>query len=115
MPADVTFTEEIAIHSDTNLYRRLAAPDAPDWAALLADHLDRWFALFYPSSKQHDPLALTVALELPFVELSRFPITVRADARTSAERDGQPTWVATGADYPAFRRWLTAQLTDVGL
>ncbi|MDE1674757.1 nucleoside hydrolase [Nocardia gipuzkoensis] len=115
VPSDVTFTEEIAIHADTGLYRCLAAADAPAWAALLADHLDRWFSSFYPSSKQHDPLALTVALELPFVELTRPAIALDADGCVSVEPGGHPTWVATAADYPAFRRWLSAHLTDVAV
>ncbi len=108
--SDVTFTDETAIDADTDIYKTLSAPDAPEWATLLATHLDRWFTLRHPSSKQHDPLTLAVALELPFVELARPAIALAADARMRVDADGHPTWITTDADYPAFRHWLTTQL-----
>lgn len=108
--SDVTFTEEMEIDAGTGVYKTLSATDAPAWAALLATHLDRWFALRHPASKQHDPLTLTVGLDLPFVDLSRPTITVAGDARMSMDPAGHPTWVTIDADYPAFWRWLTTQL-----
>ncbi|WP_280246775.1 nucleoside hydrolase [Nocardia abscessus] len=108
--SDVTFTDEIAISASTDVFTTLSAPEGPEWAALLTAHLERWFSLRYPASKQHDPLTLTVALELPFVELSRPSIRVDADARMSVDPAGRPTWVTSDADYPAFRRWLATQL-----
>ncbi|ATL67364.1 nucleoside hydrolase [Nocardia terpenica] len=109
--SDTTYTDDIAIDATTDLYQALAAPDAPAWAALLATHLDRWFTLRYPSSKQHDPLTLSVALELPFVDLTRPTIVLAADARMSIDPAGHPTWITKDADYPAFQRWLTTQLS----
>ncbi|MQY22734.1 nucleoside hydrolase [Nocardia macrotermitis] len=108
--SDVTFTEEMEIHADSEVYKTLSAPDAPVWARLLGTHLDRWFTLRHPATKQHDPLTLTVALDLPFVDLSRPTITVAGDARMSTDPDGHPTWVTIDANYPAFWRWLTTQL-----
>ncbi|MGY2011942.1 nucleoside hydrolase [Nocardia gipuzkoensis] len=109
--SDITFTDEIAIAPHTNLYQHLSADHAPDWARLLHTHLDRWFENFYPASMQHDPLALTAALQLPFIDFTRKPITLAPDARMSLRPDGIPTWITTQADYPAFQYWLTTQLT----
>ncbi|MFE9577409.1 nucleoside hydrolase [Nocardia sp. NPDC006044] len=109
--SDITFTEQIAVTADTDTYRLLAAAQAPAWARLLRAHLDRWFAAFYPSSMQHDPLALATALQLPFVDFTRRRISLATDARMSLDPAGHFTWVTTKADYPAFRSWLNTQLT----
>ncbi|PXX71333.1 inosine-uridine nucleoside N-ribohydrolase [Nocardia tenerifensis] len=108
--SDVTFTEQIAISTESDTYRLLAAEGAPEWARLLRTHLDRWFTAFYPSSMQHDPLALATALQLPFVDFTRRRIALAPDARMSLDPEGHFAWVTTQADYPAFRSWLTEQL-----
>ncbi|WP_280317626.1 nucleoside hydrolase [Nocardia wallacei] len=108
--SDITFTDETAIDYDSPTYRHLAARSAPDWARLLSTHLGQWFARMHPASMQHDPLALTAALQLPFVDFSRRRITLAPDARMTTTPDGHPTWITTRADYPAFRNWLEKQL-----
>ncbi|MFX0574561.1 nucleoside hydrolase [Nocardia nepalensis] len=108
--SDVTFTDEIAIGPSSSTYQHLAADAAPNWAKLLAAHLDQWFTRMYPTSKQHDPLTLTAALQLPFVDFSRRHITLAPDARMTATPHGHFTWITTRADYPAFRNWLEKQL-----
>lgn len=108
--SDVTFTDETAIDAASPTYHNLAADAAPDWARLLHAHLDQWFTRMHPASMQHDPLALSAALQLPFVDFSRHGITLAADARMIADGDGHPIWITTRADYPAFRNWLDKQL-----
>ncbi|RDI43552.1 nucleoside hydrolase [Nocardia mexicana] len=62
VPSDVTFTDKIALYPGHPIYQQLTAPDAGEWARLLAVHLDRWAAAFGGrTSKQHDPMTLTVA------------------------------------------------------
>jgi inosine-uridine nucleoside N-ribohydrolase len=109
--SDTTFTDEIAIHAGTAIYKTLADPGAPGWAALLTAHLDRWFTRFHPRSMQHDPLTLTAALQLPFVDFTRRCVALAPDARMTLDPDGRPAWITTRADYPAFRTWLARQLT----
>ncbi|WP_280335644.1 nucleoside hydrolase [Nocardia wallacei] len=114
--SDVTFTDEIAIGphpADPGhaVYQALAAPNAPAWGRLLAEHLDRWAAAFDGrTSKQHDPLTLTVALGLSFIYPARVPIVFATDGRLRADSSGVPVTVALAADYAAFCRWLTVQL-----
>ncbi|ATL66689.1 nucleoside hydrolase [Nocardia terpenica] len=111
--SDTTFTDEIAIGPGTDIYRALAADAAPAWAAVLRAHLDQWFARFYPASLQHDPLTLSAALQLPFIDFTRRRISLGPDARMTVAGDdseGHPTWITTGADYPAFRAWLSKQI-----
>ena len=76
----------------------------------LHHHLDRWFTDFYPASMQHDPLALSAALQLPFVDFSQRTVVLAPDARMTVTPEGRPTWITTRADYPAFRTWLAKQL-----
>ncbi|WP_024802850.1 nucleoside hydrolase [Nocardia sp. BMG51109] len=109
--SDITFTDETAVDADTAVYKSLAEPGSPAWAALLTAHLDRWFRRFHPRSMQHDPLALTAALQLPFVDFGRRRLTLAEDARMSADAGGSPLWVSGRADYPAFRTWLADLLT----
>ncbi|WP_309241250.1 nucleoside hydrolase [Nocardia sp. BSTN01] len=111
--SDVTFTDEIALYPGHPLYQQLAAPTAPEWAALLVEHIDRWDADFGYTTKMHDPITLTVALGLPFVRLERRPITIADDGRMSVDHsEGRPVLVSTSADYPAFMGWLTRKLTN---
>ncbi|MCX4095432.1 nucleoside hydrolase [Nocardia sp. alder85J] len=108
--SDTTFTPEIEIGPDHELYKRLGAIDAPPWARTLGIHLDRWFERFYPGSRQHDPLALTAALQLPFVDFARRPVALGDDARMRLDADGRVVRVSTRADYAAFRTWLAQRL-----
>ncbi|WP_328439976.1 nucleoside hydrolase [Nocardia puris] len=111
--SDVTFTDEIALYPGHPILIRLAAPTAPAWAALLAEHFDRWEAATGYTSKMHDPLALTVALGLGFVRVARRPITVGEDGRMRIDHsEGRSVLVSTGANYPHFVAWLSQRLTS---
>lgn len=62
--SDVTFTPDIEITAESELYRALAATDT-GLARLLHAHLGRWFADFHPCTMQHDGLTLAATLQLP--------------------------------------------------
>lgn len=111
--ADVTFTPRIAITTDCPLYALLRTLGAPAWARVLADHLDGWFARFYPDTMQHDPLALSAALGLPFVTSEHLPVDVDDIGRTTRAPEGRGTPVrwSVSADYDRFLAWLTTALT----
>ena len=111
--ADVTFTPRIAITAHSPLYAPLRAPGAPAWARVLADHLDRWFARFYPDTMQHDPLALSAALGLPFVTCGHLPIELDDIGRTTRASEGRGTPVrwSVSADYDPFLAWLATALS----
>ncbi|MQY29374.1 nucleoside hydrolase [Nocardia aurantia] len=108
--SDTTFTPEIEIARDSELYKRLATGDAPPWARLLTAHLDNWFDRFYPGTRQHDPLTLTAALQLPFVDFARRAVLLDDDARMTSDPGGRTVRTSARADYAAFRAWLAAQL-----
>jgi inosine-uridine nucleoside N-ribohydrolase len=112
--SEVTFTPRIEITADTPLYRRLRDPQAAPWARVLAAHLDRWFAQFYPGTMQHDALTLTAALDLPFVDSDQLSIAMDAIGRTTEAPPGRGTRVrwSRSAEYQPFMAWLTAALTD---
>lgn len=109
--ADVTFTPRIAIAAHSPLYAQLRSPGAPEWTGLLADHLDRWFARFYPDTMQHDPLTLSAALGLPFVTSEDLALEMDEIGRTTRARGGTPVRWSVSADYDAFLTWLTTALT----
>ena len=110
--SDTTFTNEIALYPGHPLVQRLAAPGAPAWAGLLVEHIDRWATDFGYTSKMHDPLTLSVALGLGFVQLEQRPVVIAQDGRMSLDPTrGRLVQVSTRADYPAFMTWLTTQLT----
>lgn len=110
--SDITSDDAIALRPGDEFYLRLCAPGAPEWATVLRRHLDRWYTTFHPYTHQHDPLTLTAALRLPFVTFTRRRrFRIEDDARMFLDPDGHDTWMAIRADYPAFRTWLTNQLT----
>jgi inosine-uridine nucleoside N-ribohydrolase len=112
--SEVTFTPRIEITPDTPIYRQLRDPQAPPWARLLAAHLDRWFAGFYPGTMQHDALTLTAALELPFVDSEQLSVEMDEIGRTTEAPPGHGTRVrwSRAAEYEPFMAWLNASLTD---
>ncbi|MGV9679160.1 nucleoside hydrolase [Nocardia sp. NPDC003482] len=110
--SDTTFREEIAIYPGHPLYQAWAAPGAPAATRLLADHIDRWWDSFQRSSKQHDPLALTVALGYSFVELAYREIVMAPDGRMRLDPAGRRVRVSVGADYAAFLDWVTTRTTS---
>jgi inosine-uridine nucleoside N-ribohydrolase len=111
--SDVTFTPETEVTAESPLYRMLAEPDAPAWAATLRAHLDRWFARFHPGSMQHDALTLSAAAELPFVEFSFTNVALDDLGRMRLDPAGPRVFLSRKADYPAFMRWLTIQLGPI--
>ena len=108
--SDVTFTDQLAIDTTSAIYRSLTQPHAPDWATLIREHLDRWFARFHPATMQHDALTLSAAMRLPFVTLTHATVTLDPRARMRADPDGVPVWMSTRALYPQFMDWLARQL-----
>ncbi|GAA1882014.1 nucleoside hydrolase [Streptantibioticus ferralitis] len=109
--SDITFTPAIAVGPDSAVYRALAAPGAPQWAAILRAHLDRWFERFYPDTLQHDALTLSAALRLPFVDSILTPVVLDEIGRmTSPTNGGVPVMLSREANYEAFMRWFTQAL-----
>ncbi|WP_226961947.1 MULTISPECIES: nucleoside hydrolase [Streptomyces] len=111
--SEVTFTPRIEVTARSPLYQSLRSFQEA-WARLLVDHLDRWFASFYPGSMQHDALALSAALDLPYVDSDHLKIEMDAIGRTTRAAAGHGTrvkWSLT-AEYEPFMRWLTASLTS---
>jgi inosine-uridine nucleoside N-ribohydrolase len=111
--SEVTFTPRMEITGRSPLYTHLRSADAPEWAQLLADHLDRWFRDFFPGSIQHDALTLTAALDLPFVDSDRMRIVMDGIGRTTraAGQEGAPLRWSIAAEYEPFMAWLTSALT----
>ncbi|MCG7523306.1 nucleoside hydrolase [Streptomyces sp. OfavH-34-F] len=110
--SEVTFTPQIEVTTGSALYRGLRAAPSGSWEHLLADHLDRWFADFYPGSMQHDALTLTAALDLPFVDSAQLHVAMDAIGRTTEAPRGQGATVrwSMSAEYDAFMRWMSAAL-----
>jgi hypothetical protein len=65
---------------------------------------------FYPGSIQHDSLALSAALELPFVEFDLERVSLDAAGRMHRSEDGAEVFLSRAADYPAFIQWLMTRL-----
>lgn len=108
--SEVTFTSAMEITAAHPVYRTLAAPDAPSWAALLVAHMRQWFERFHPGTIQHDALTLSAALELPFVDFDKMPVALDGIGRTTRSENGVPVWLSLSANYPAFMRWLAQRL-----
>jgi inosine-uridine nucleoside N-ribohydrolase len=112
--SDVTFTPEMEIGAASPLYRQLAGPwHDQRWASLLRAHLDRWFERSHPGTMQHDALALSAAMELPFVHFSLTRVAFDEIGRLREDPGGRQVFLSRRADYPAFMRWLAAQLDPV--
>lgn len=108
--SDVTFRPEIGVSTETHLYRRLAAHTACRWQALLKANFDRWFAAFHPTSMLHDPLTLSAALQLPYVDFSLERVAVGPDGRMRLAEEGRPVFVSRAAEYDVFMKWVEAGL-----
>ncbi len=65
--SDATFRPEIEITQQSELFQKLATTEEP-WVQLLVAHCQQFFARHHPGTMMHDPLALTVAMELPFTQ-----------------------------------------------
>ena len=118
--SDITFTPQIEIAPGSPIDRGLAAQAARDevatdhtatgWAALLYEHMDRWYENFYPATMQHDGLTLTAALGLPYLDFAPDSITLDAAGRMTRHPGGIPVHLSVAANYPAFLTWLTQAL-----
>lgn len=112
--SEITFTPRIEVTAKHSLYRDLRDPQAPAWAQLLADHLERWFARTrYAGTMQHDALTLSAALDLPFVDSDHLNISMDSIGRTTKAEDGEGVrlrW-SLSAEYEAFMNWLSTSLT----
>ena len=105
--SDVTFTTETEITRDSEVYRLLAADNAPKWARLVADGYDRWFARKLPGSKAADPMTVTASAGLPFVKFDAVRVAIGSDARMHLDPNGTELRMSTAADYASFRSWVT--------
>lgn len=107
--SDVTFTKDVELAAGSPLYRQLA-DSSLSWARMLTRHLDRWFEAFHPGSMQHDALALSAALELPFVGFDRAAVALDDIGRMRQKQDGSDVLLSRTADYTSFMRWLAREL-----
>ncbi|WP_084525034.1 nucleoside hydrolase [Nocardia vaccinii] len=105
--SDVTFTAETEITRDSEVYRLLAAENAPKWARLVAAGYDRWFTRKRPGSKAADPLTVTAAAGLPFVHFDTMRMAIGSDARMHLDPNGTQLRMSTAADNASFRSWVT--------
>jgi inosine-uridine nucleoside N-ribohydrolase len=117
-----TESPAIRITAESQLYRKLAEPDAPDWAKLLATGFDEWFAYRATQTRTaadqaggigcwpHDPLTLSAALGHEFVQFVPERIRIAADARIYQDPAGREVEVSTSVDYEAFSAWMTTTL-----
>jgi inosine-uridine nucleoside N-ribohydrolase len=111
--SDVTFRPDaMAIRVDGPVYRYLAQLQE-DWASLLRSHLDRWYAS-HPASLQHDPLTLSAALQLPFVDFALRRLSIDGFGRMTTDPGGVEAFVSRRVDYRAFARWLRRGLGVIG-
>jgi len=60
---------------------------------------------------QHDALTLSAALVLPFVRFSLTNVAFDAIGRLRADPAGQRVFWSRAADYEAFARWLSSELS----
>jgi hypothetical protein len=111
--SEITTTAHTAITADSALYRQWA-DQARGWAGLLAAHFDRWFTRHHRDSKQHDPLTLAAAIELPFIDLGLDRIAFDDIGRMRLDPAGVPVFYSTRGHYRPFQRWL-AQMLDPNL
>ncbi len=107
---DTTFTSEIEITKDSEVWRKISAPEAPAWAKLVASNMAQWFDRFHPGTIQDDVLTLAAALQLPFVALRRERVVLDGIGRMTTAPDGNLVRLSVKADYPAFRAWLGRRL-----
>lgn len=109
--SDVTFTAKIEVVPGHPVCWLLEAPGAAPWGEVIRYHMDRWFSHFHPGSMQHDALALSAALDLPFVGFATGHVLVDADGRMTRDPNGTEVRLSRSADYPAFMRWLEGALS----
>lgn len=110
--SDLTFTPELLVTTASPLYWQLTARQVPGWARLLCGHLDQWITNSgHQGSRMHDPVTLSVALNLPFVRLAAELVAIDQLGRMRRDPNGAEVLYSRTCDYPAFRRWLADALT----
>ncbi|MBF6125515.1 nucleoside hydrolase [Nocardia brasiliensis] len=109
--SDTTFTGELAIGREHELYQRLAGSSL-GWARLVAAGFDRWFDAKYPESTMHDPLAVAAGAGTPFIGFAERRFTIGDDARMRLDPAGDcVASLSQSADYAGFNRWQHKVLT----
>ena len=109
--SEVTWDPRIAVTRDSPIYQGLAVDDAPAWARLLTQSLERWFERFHPATLQHDALTLTAALGQPFVTFDVLPIRLDDLGRTTVDEiSGVPMRWSLHAAHEPFMSWLATAL-----
>ncbi len=104
--SDITYTPEIEVTADSELYRLLAADNAPRWARLVGAGYREWFDQEYPGSKSADPLTVTAAAGLGFARFDTQHVAIAPDARMQLDPGGIELRMSVAADYPGFRAWV---------
>ncbi|MFI6870187.1 nucleoside hydrolase [Nocardia sp. NPDC050406] len=108
VPSNVTFHAENEITTASPEYELLTHADGP-WT-LIREHLDQWFANFHPGSMQHDAMALSQAMLLPFL---RFTLTGVGLDDSGRMMPGEHTvFLVHKVNYASFRTWLQKRLAQ---
>ncbi|MGN2642354.1 nucleoside hydrolase [Nocardia takedensis] len=109
--SNITWSEEFAVGPDSAIYRMLAAENAPRWARLVAAGYQRWFQ-HRPNSKPADPLTVSAAAGMPFVDFAAQRMRIDPDARMYDDSEGVELMVSTSADYAGYEQWATRVVSD---
>jgi inosine-uridine nucleoside N-ribohydrolase len=102
----ITFSSEVAVTAECEVYQLLSAVNAPDWARLVASGYERWFARGHSESKAADPLGVAAAAGM-FVKFAPQRVVVAEDGRMFEDANGVTLPISVAADYTAFRTWMT--------
>jgi inosine-uridine nucleoside N-ribohydrolase len=106
VPSDHTNHVDIQITADSAVFRHLSAAPAPEWAHLVAANFRAWFGR-RPGSWMHDPLTLSAAIGLPFIDFRPEQVHIERDARLYCDPAGRDVLVSTRVDYPGFVAWMS--------
>jgi len=108
--SDVTFHPAMRIGPDTAIYGALrAAAFSGSWQELLVRHLDHWFARAPydpPGTLQHDPLTLSMAIGMPFVDRMTKEVVLDGIGRMALGPGGVTARMSRSARYEPFMAWL---------
>ncbi|WP_331757849.1 nucleoside hydrolase (plasmid) [Nocardia sp. NBC_01377] len=110
--SNLSWTEQFAIGPGSEIYRLLSADNAPSWAQLAAAGYRRWFQRAHPNSKPANPLTISAAAAMPFVEFTPHRIRIDPDGRMHEHADGFPMLMSDSADHSGFQRWATRVVSD---
>ncbi|MGN2636448.1 hypothetical protein ACTD5D_09700 [Nocardia takedensis] len=116
--SDVVGSEDVAIGIDSEVYRLLAAENAPRWARLVAAGCERWLERRCPNSTSVDPLTVSAAVGMPFLDFHTRPMRVAIDGRTDEDNAGAELLVSRTVDSFGFRRWsrrVVSHALDLGI